>query len=85
MYFSDFSMKQKALWLAVWSAGWMVGYGVASLVLWLCGLDPHGWAEILVGVTVASVASHRLERVYDDRERRKRDDEFGKLFDDAGI
>lgn len=78
-------MKQKAVWLAVWSAGWMFGYGITCFVLWLCGIGSCDWAEIFVGVTVASVASYRLERFYDCRERKKRDSEFGKLFDDAGI
>lgn len=85
MYFSDFSMKKKAVRLAVWSAGWMFGYGITSFVLWLGGIGSCGWAEIFVGVIVASVASYRLGRFYDGRERKKRDGEFGKLFDDAGI
>ena len=85
MYFGDYSIRQKALWLSVWSVGWVLGYGITCLVLWLLGLGAYEWAGILVGCMVAGILSYRLERYYDEKERKKRDEEYGKLFDDAGV
>lgn len=85
MYFSDYTMKQKAIWLAVWTVSLTVGYGITYLVLWLLGLCSYDWLCSIVACIVASFASNRLESFFEDNERRKREKEYGKLFDDAGI
>lgn len=85
MCFSDYSIKQKAIWLSVWSVSWGLGYGVTDLVLWLLGLGAYDWADILVGCIAASIVSYRLEHYFDGKERKKFHEEYGKHFGDNDI
>lgn len=85
MNFSDYTMKQKAIWLAVWFVSWSFGYWMTNLVLWLLGLVSYDWINIFVACIVAVAASFRLERFFAEKKRKKRDRTYGKLFDDAGI
>lgn len=84
-FIHDYSMKQKAIWLAVWFVSWTFGYWLTNLVLWLLGIVAYDWVDISVACIVAIIASYRLDSFFAEKKRKKRDDEYGKLFDDAGI
>lgn len=84
-FISDYSLKEKAILLAVWFVSWALGYWATNLVLWLFDLVAYDWVNIIVACIVAVVASDRLDSFFAKKKRKKREREYEKLFDDAGI